>query len=120
MVTTMIDKTTTERSTRYRTLLTTFMVFTLLDTVTTGVGIEVGCVELNPLVTTWGVPIWAVFRMLLLGSMTVTFLVGYRLCSKHYQKGVWTLQLILLILDIFIVAVVASGLFAIVSTLLPG
>jgi hypothetical protein len=76
MIVTMFNEMTTDVSTRYRTLLTTFMVFTLLDTVTTVVGIEVGRIELNPIVTTWGVPIWALFGVLLLGSMVATFLAS--------------------------------------------
>jgi len=97
----------------YLTLLVTFTFFTLLDAVITVVGLRVGCVELNPMVTMWGVPFWVIFRILLLGCMLTTFFVGYQFCLKYFPKGSWMLRTTLLILDVYIGAVVFSGILAI-------
>jgi hypothetical protein len=97
----------------YLTLLVTFAVFTLLDAVTTVVGLRVGCVELNPMVKMWGIPFWVMFRILLLGCMLTTFFVGNRFFLKHFPKGSWMLRTTLFILDVYIGAVVFSGLLAI-------
>jgi len=102
----------------YAMLLIVLAVFTLLDALTTVVGIRVGCVELNPIVILWGVPFWIVFRMLLLGCMLAVFFAGYRLCKKHLQKGLWIFQTTLFLLDLYIATVVFSGFFAIYSRLL--
>lgn len=100
-------------SNRYQILIMTFAAFTLLDIIVTFVGLSIGCVELNPVVRTLGLGPWAFFRVLLLGVMTVTFLVGQNLLSQYSEKGLLILRGVLIILDVFIVAVVLSGLFAI-------
>ena len=110
MIVALFDWTSTKS---YRALLITFVVFTLLDSLVTAVGIRVGCIELNPVVMSMGIRVWALFRLLLLGGMTTTFFAGYRLCSRYYRKGVRMLQTTLLVLDVFIVAVVSFGLLAI-------
>jgi len=102
----------------YLTLLVALAVFTLLDVLTTVVGIGVGCIELNPVVTMWGVPFWAMFRILLLGCMLTAFFVGYRFCLRHFPKGSWMLGTTLFMLDLYIGTVVFSGLLAIYLKLL--
>jgi len=102
----------------YLTLLVALAVFTLLDALTTVVGLGVGLIELNPVVTMWGVQFWVIFRILLLGCMLSVFFVGYRLCLKHFQKGLWMLGTTLFMLDSYIGAVVFSGFLAIYLKLL--
>jgi hypothetical protein len=98
---------------KFLTLLVALAVFTLLDSVTTVVGLSVGCVELNPVVMMLGIPFWVVFRVVLLGGMLTVFFVGYRFCTIHFQKGAWMLQTALSLLDVFIGTVVFSGVLAI-------
>jgi len=102
----------------YLTLLISLAVFTLLDALITIVGIRVGCVELNPAVTMWGVQLWAMFRMLLLGCMLTLFFVGYRFLLKHFPRGTVIMKTTLFILDLYIATVVFSGLLAICLKLL--
>ena len=112
-ITTMFNLDFANLSGRYQILIMTFAVFTLLDIIVTFVGLSVGCVELNPVVRTLGLGPWAFFRVLLLGIMTLTFLVSHNLLSQYSEKGLLLLRVIIIILDIFIVAVVFSGLFTI-------
>jgi len=102
----------------YLTLLVALAVFTLLDALTTVAGLAVGLVELNPVVTMWGIQFWVMFRILLLGCMVTVFFVGYRFCLKHFPKGLWILGTTLFILNAFIGAVVFSGFLAISLKLL--
>ena len=98
----------------YLALLSALAGFTLLDALITVVGMRIGCVELNPVVTMWGVERWAAFRILLLGCMLTTFFVGYRLCSKHFQKGLGMLKAALLVVNLYIGTVVFFGFLAII------
>jgi len=102
----------------YLTLLASLAVFTLLDALITVAGTGVGCVELNPVVITWGVQSWVMFRIVLLGSMLAVFFAGYRLCLKYSPKGLWMLRTTLFMLDVYIGAVVFSGFLAVCSKLL--
>ena len=97
----------------YLTLLVALAVFTVLDVLTTAVGLKVGCVELNPVVTLWGVEFWALFRVLLLGGMLTVFFAIYRLCLNHFQRGLRILEALLFMLNFYIGAVVFSGFLAI-------
>ncbi len=97
----------------YPTLLGALAVFTLLDVLITVVGLQVGCVELNPVVTLWGAGFWAIFRILLLGGMLTVFIAIRRLCLKHFNKGLRMVEALLFVLDSYIGAVVFSGLLAI-------
>lgn len=97
----------------YLTLLVALAVFTLLDVLTTAVGLKVGCVELNPVVALWGVEFWAVFRVLLLGGMLTVFFAVYRLCLNHFQRGLRIFEALLFMLNFYIGAVVFSGFLAI-------
>ena len=93
----------------YLTLLVALAVFTLLDALITVVGLGVGLVELNPVVAMWGVQFWVIFRVLLLGCMLTVFFAGYRLCLKHFPKGLWMLRTALFMLNFYIGTVVFSG-----------
>jgi len=97
----------------YLTLLVALAVFTVLDVLTTAVGLKVGCIELNPVVTLWGVEFWALFRVLLLGGMLTVFFAIYRLCLNHFQRGLRILEALLFMLNFYIGAVVFSGFLAI-------
>jgi len=99
-------------------LLLALAVFTVLDALVTGVGLRVGCVELNPLVTTWGFEIWTFFRLLLLGGMLATFFLGRRLFLRYSLKASKILEGILLLLDFYIAAVVFFGVLAVCLRLL--
>jgi hypothetical protein len=98
----------------------TFAAFTILDILVTFVGLSVGCVELNPVVRTLGLWPWTLFRVILLGVMTTTFLIGHNLFSQYSKKGLLILRVVLIILDVFIIAVVLSGLFAIFTKISYG
>ena len=102
----------------YLTLMVTLGVFTCLDAFITVVGMGIGCVELNPVVTMWGFQFWVIFRMLLLGCMLTLFFTCYQLCLKHFPKGLWMLRTTLFMLDSYIGAVVFSGFLAVYSKLL--
>jgi len=102
----------------YPMLLATFALFTLLDALITVVGVNIGCVELNPMVTTWGVPYWVIFRATLLGCMLTVFLFGYHFLMEHFPERTRILEITVLILDFYIATVVFSGLFAIYLQLL--
>jgi len=101
----------------YRALLVYLAIFTLLDALVTMVGLGVGCVELNPVVTTLGLESWAILRILLLGYMLTVFFAGYRFCFNRSSKGIWALGTTLFGLDLYIGTVVFSGFFAIYSRL---
>jgi len=95
-----------------------FTVFTLLDTLFTRIGLGVGCVELNHFVTTVGLGFWTLFRIGLLGYLLTVFLAGYRLFQSHFSRGVPVLKTGLVILNVYMGAIVFSGIFAILSKLL--
>jgi len=102
----------------YPTLLVVFAVFTLLDALITVVGIKIGCIEINPIVTTMGIPTWVIFRTLLLACMLAIFFFGYRLLLEHSLTGTRILRATLFMLDFYIATVVFSGLTAICIELL--
>jgi len=103
----------------YLSLMVTLAVFTLLDAFITVVGMRSGCVELNPVVTMWGVQFWVIFRMLLLGCMLTLFFVGNRFLLKHFPRGTVIMKTTLFMLDLYIATVVFSGLFSLCLKLLP-
>jgi len=78
----------------YEVFLVTLTVFTLLDVLLTVVGLSVGCRELNPVVTQWGLPSWILFRILLLGCLISIFITGYYLCRQYTSKGLQILKII--------------------------
>jgi len=113
-----LDPFTGLRKMAYLTLLLALAVFTLLDALNTIVGLRVGLIELNPVVTILGLQFWVPFRMLLLGCMETVFFSGYRFFQKHFPRGLWILTTTVFMLDIYIGAVVVSGFLAICLKLL--
>jgi hypothetical protein len=101
----------------YKVLMILLTIFTLADTVVTRIGLSVGCVELNQFVTSVGLVFWFVFRIGLLGYMLATFGVGYRLVQSRFSRGVPILKASLFVLDIYMGAVVFSGIFSILARL---
>jgi len=98
----------------YAPLLVIFALFTLLDVLITFVGLEVGCIELNPVVNAWGVNFWALFRVILLMGMLTSFIVGYRHFKKYFTKGLFYLKTSVIILDLYMGVVILSGIFAVI------
>ena len=97
----------------YPVLLAVFALFTVLDALVTAVGIRIGLIELNPIVLSWGIPLWVIFRILLMVCMVITFFFGYKFISKHFPVGTQILRAALIILDVYIATVVFSGFLAI-------
>lgn len=93
-------------------LLVAFAVFTLMDAVNTTLGLRIGLLELNPIVTVLGLPAWILFRVVLLTIMITAFFTGYQLCLQYFRKGAQVLETILLMLNIYIGVVVFMGFFA--------
>jgi len=103
---------------RYLVLLAALAVFTLLDALTTVVGLGVGLIELNPVVLILGTPFWVLFRFLLLGSMLTVFFFGYKFLMNRFDKGATVMRITLLFLDVYIGTVVVWGFLAISLKLL--
>jgi len=103
---------------RYLVLLAAFAVFTLLDALTTVVGLGVGLIELNPVVLMLGIPFWVLFRILLLGSMLTGFFFGYKFLMRRFDKGALFMRVTLLFLDVYIGTVVVWGFLVISLKLL--
>jgi hypothetical protein len=103
---------------RFSFLLAAFAIFTLLDAAATVVGLEVGLVELNPVVLLLGIPFWALFRILLLGSMLTIFFFGHKFLMTRFDKGAMFMRITLLFLDVYIGMVVIWGIIAISFRLL--
>lgn len=102
----------------YKALMILLTAFTLLDTMVTRVGLGVGCVELYQFVTTADLSFWTLFRIRLLGYLLTLFFAGYRLCQNHFSKGLPVLNTSLAILNIYMGAIVFSGIFLILSRML--
>lgn len=101
----------------FKGLAISFTVFTMLDILVTRVGLGVGCVELNQFVTDSGLGLWTLFRVGLLIYLLVVFFAGYRLCKYRFSRVLPVLNTGLAILNVYIGAVVFSGVFAILSKL---
>lgn len=92
------------------------VVFTLIDLIVTTVGLSVGCVELDKLVLAIGIGSWALFRVALLTYLAIVFLAGYWYCRKHeLYKELGLLRICLFALNVYIGAVVFSGIIAILT-----
>jgi hypothetical protein len=102
----------------YKALMILLSVFTLLDTILTRVGLGIGCVELNQFIASVGLGFWTVFRIGLLVYLLLVFFAGYRLFQRRFSMGIFVLKTGLVILNVYIGAVVFSGVFAILSILL--
>jgi len=98
---------------RYLVLLAALAVFTLLDALTTVVGLGVGLIELNPVVLMLGIPFWVLFRILLLGSMLIVFFFGHKLLITRFDKGAIVMRITLLFLDVYVGTVVVWGFLVI-------
>ena len=98
---------------RYLVLLAAFAVFTLLDALTTVVGLGVGLIELNPVVLMLGTPFWVLFRILLLGSMLIVFFFGHKFLMTRFDKGEIVMRITLMFLDVYIGTVVVWGFLVI-------
>jgi len=103
---------------RYLVLLAALAVFTLLDALTTVVGLGVGLIELNPFVLMLGIPFWVLFRILLLGSMLTVFFFGHKLLITRFDKGAIVMRITLLFLDVYVGTVVFWGFLVISLKLL--
>ena len=103
---------------RYLVLLIALAVFTLLDALTTVVGLGVGLIELNPFVLMLGTPFWVLFRILLLGGMLTVFFLGHKFLMRRFAKGAIVMQTTLLFLDVYIGTVVVWGFLVISLKLL--
>jgi hypothetical protein len=102
----------------FKALIILFAVFTFLDILVTRVGLGVGCVELNQFVVTAGLGFWTLFRIGVLGYLLTAFFAAYRLFQSQFSKGLPVLNTSLAILNIYMGAIVFSGIFAIFSRLL--
>lgn len=102
----------------YIALLIVLAVFTLLDALITAMGIGIGCVELNPIVTLWGVQVWMFFRILLLGCILIVFFISREFCLMHFPRGLEILEKTLIALNLYIAGVVFLGSLAICMKLL--
>lgn len=102
----------------FKALIVLFTIFTLLDTLVTRVGLGIGCIELNPFITTTGLSLWTLFRIGLLAYLLTGFFAGYRFFQNHFSKGLSALNTSLVILNIYIGTIVFSGIFTILSKLL--
>jgi hypothetical protein len=102
----------------YKTLMALLATFTILDAVITRIGLSVGCVELNPFVNNLGLDVWTIFRILLLIYLLAVYFTGYRICHYRLPKGLLILKNSLWALNIYIGAIVFSGIFHILTLLL--
>lgn len=91
------------------------IVFTLLDALVTGIGLGLGCVELNHFVLSVGLGFWMLFRIGLLVYLLVVFSAGYRFFQSHFSRGLPLLRTGLVILNLYMGATVFSGVLAILS-----
>jgi hypothetical protein len=101
----------------YKILMIFLVIFTVLDAIVTKIGISLGCIELNPFVNSLGLDLWTIFRGLLLIYLLTTFFMGRRICQKKSTKGLFILKNGLWAIDIYIGAIVFSGIFHILSIL---
>jgi len=99
----------------YKILMALLTSFTLLDALVTKIGLSFGCVELNALVTNFGLERWVIFGFLLLIYLLVIYFAGYRIFKYRSPKSFHVLKNSLYAVNIFIGAIVFSGVFHILS-----
>ena len=102
----------------YKTLMVLLGIFTLLDIVITRLGLSLGCAELNAVVNNLGLNIWAILRLFLLAYLFSVYYLGYKIFRSRSVKGFWILKNSLYIMDIFIGAIVFSGIFHVIPKLI--
>ena len=93
------------------------VIFTFLDILITRVGLSMGCIELNAFVNNVGLDMWSVSRLLLLLYLLGIYSVGYKKFQFQSIRGLWILKNSLYIMDIFIGAIVFSGIFHVIAIL---
>ena len=101
----------------YKMLMIVLGIFTLLDITITRIGLNLGCVELNTFVNNLGLDIWSIFRLILLFYLLAIYSIGYKIFQFRSAKGLWILKNSLYAIDIFIGAIVFSGIFHIITRL---
>ena len=94
------------------------VIFTLLDTLITKIGLSLGCVELNPFVNNLGLGSWSIFRLLLLFYLLGVYFVGYRIFQRRSPRSLSLLKNSLYAIDVYIGAIVFSGVFHVLSRLM--
>ena len=102
----------------YKIPITLLALLTILDALVTKIGLSLGCVELNSFVINLGVNNWSIFRLLLLIYMLAVYFIGYRIFRYRSAKSLLMLKSSLYAIDIYIGAIVFSGIFHIFSVLL--
>ena len=101
----------------YKILMGLLAIFTLLDAVVTKIGLSLGCVELNPFVNNLGLGNWSIFRLLLLFYLLGVYFAGYRIFKYRSAKVLSWLKNSLYAIDVYIGAIVFSGIFHTLSKL---
>ncbi len=95
------------------------MIFSLLDSAITTVGLKLGYVELNRVVLIAGLGPWTLFRVALLGYLITVFLLSYQFFKKHSSsRALKMLKITLFLMNIYIGAVVFSEIFSILSNVI--
>jgi hypothetical protein len=102
----------------FKALMILFAVFTVFDMLVTGIGLGVGCVELNTFVLSFGLGFWTLFRIVLLTYLLVVFFAGYRFFQSHFSRWLPLLRTGVVILDVYMGAIVFSGVLTILSRVL--
>jgi hypothetical protein len=102
----------------FKALMILFAAFTVLDMLVTGIGLGVGCIELNTFVLSFGLVFWTLFRIVLLTYLLVVFFAGYRFFQSHFSRGLPLLRTSVVILDVYMGAIVFSGVLTILSRVL--
>ncbi|MFC1488009.1 DUF5658 family protein [Thermoproteota archaeon] len=92
-------------------------IFTILDAIVTKIGLNLGCVELNPFVNNLGLDSWSIFRLLLLFYLLGVYFAGYRVFKHRSTKILSMLKNSLYAINIYIGAIVFSGIFHVISRL---
>ena len=101
----------------YKILMALLAIFTLLDAIVTKMGLSLGCVELNPFVNNLGLDSWSIFRLLLLFYLLAVYFAGYRIFQHRSVKILSMLKNSLYAINIYIGAIVFSGIFHVLSRL---
>ena len=101
----------------YKMLMAFLSIFTLLDIIITRIGLNLGCVELNVFVNNLGLDLWSIFRLVVLFYLLTVYSFGYQILQFRSAKGLWMLKNSLYAIDIFIGAIVFSGIFHVIVRL---
>ena len=103
----------------YKLMVVLLLALTLIDTILTNIGLNVGAVELNNFVLATSLGSWTLFRISLMVYLAAVFLLGYRFAKKHsFIKALSILKAGLFLLNAYIGTVVCLGFLAIASVLI--